>query len=88
MSQEIVATGGAKTRDAANAIVPTLCQKMKCVDLPHVNDRLPGTRGLLVQVTLDTARGMTTGISILSLLALFTLKVEVERLRVPIQSGS
>ena len=57
MSQEIAATGDAKTSDAANTIVPTLCQKTKRVDLPPVNRRLPGIQGLLVQMLLERKYG-------------------------------
>ena len=49
--------GGAKTGDAVNAVVSTLCQKTKWVDLPHINKHLPGIRGLLVQMTLELEYG-------------------------------
>ena len=55
--KKLAATGGAKTGDAANAIVPTWCQKTKRVDLPHLNQRLPGIQGLLVPMTLEREHG-------------------------------
>ena len=67
MSQEIVATGDAKTGDAPNAIVPTLYQETKWVDLPHINKRLLVSKNSSCEVpwnaTMEKARWMTTDIS-------------------------
>ena len=57
IAQETVAIGGAKTGDAMNAIVPTLLQTTKWVDLPHVNKRFSGIQWLLVQITLKSEYG-------------------------------
>ena len=57
VSQEIAATGDAKTSDAANSIVPTMRQRTKWVDMPHINKRLPGIQGLPVQMTLEREYG-------------------------------
>ena len=57
VSQENAATGDPKTGDAMNAIVSTLCQNTKLVDLPHINKLLLGIQGLLVQMTLEREYG-------------------------------
>ena len=57
VSQEIAATGDTKTSDAANAILPTLFQRAKWVDLPLINKRLPGIQGLFAQMTLERESG-------------------------------
>ena len=57
MSQENAATGDPKTTDSANAIVPTLCQNTKWVDLPHINKLLLCIQGLFVQMTLERECG-------------------------------
>ena len=63
MSLEFAATGDAKTRETANATVPTLCQKDEVGSLAAYQKAPPchgvqvGVQGLLVQMTLERECG-------------------------------
>ena len=57
LSQGTAATGDAKTGDAANAVVPTMCQRKKLVDMPYINKASLVNQGLLVQMTLEREYG-------------------------------
>ena len=54
-------------RVTQRTIVPTLCQKTKWVDLPHINKRLRDVQGLLVQTILEGKWGRDDDVAVFEL---------------------